>query len=190
MLPLRTLAGNGAAVEFVKDMYRHCKAILALGEAQAILDKAGIPAALPDGSADAGLIRTEAGDASAVDAFIARSPPSRLPARNRSPGRLRERLCQSQIAMQVRELLLQALVHERGGTLVYSTALECAVNDDLREEWEKYLEQTVRHVDILTGVCVAMGLDPDEMTPGCQIVHHNGKSLVIAMKMARAQRES
>lgn len=90
------------------------------------------------------------------------------------------------IAMQVRELLLQALVHERGGTLVYSTALECAVNNDLREEWDKYLEQTIRHVDILTGVCVAMGLDPDEMTPGCQIVHHNGKALVIAMKMARA----
>ena len=90
------------------------------------------------------------------------------------------------VAMQVRELLLQALVHERGGTLVYSTALECAVNDDLREEWEKYLEQTIRHVDILTGVCLAMGLDPDEMTPGCQIVHHNGKALVIAMKMAKA----
>ena len=90
------------------------------------------------------------------------------------------------VAMQVRELLLQALVHERGGTLVYSTALECAVNDDLREEWERYLEQTIRHVDVLTGVCVAMGLDPDEMTPGCQIVHHNGKALVIAMKMARA----
>jgi ferritin-like metal-binding protein YciE len=88
--------------------------------------------------------------------------------------------------MQLRELLLQALVHERGGTLVYSTALECAVNDDLREEWEKYLEQTTRHVDVLTGVCLAMGLDPDEMTPGCQIVHHNGKALVIAMKMAKA----
>jgi len=90
------------------------------------------------------------------------------------------------VAMQVRELLLQALVHERGGTLVYSTALECAVNDDLREEWEKYLEQTTRHVDVLTGVCLAMGLDPDETTPGCQIVHHNGKALVIAMKMAKA----
>ena len=89
--------------------------------------------------------------------------------------------------MQVRELLLQALVHERGGTLVYSTALECAVNDDLREEWEKYLEQTLRHVDILTDVCVELGLDPDETTPGCQVVHHNGKSLVNAMKMARAE---
>jgi len=88
--------------------------------------------------------------------------------------------------MQVRELLLQALVHERGGALIYSTALECAVNDDLRKEWETYLEQTIRHVDILTGVCLAMGLDPDEMTPGCQIVHHNGKALIVAMKMALA----
>jgi len=88
--------------------------------------------------------------------------------------------------MRVRELLLQALVHERGGALVYSAALECAVNDDLRGEWETYFEQTLRHVDILTGVCLTMGLDPDEMTPGCQIVDHNGKALVIAMKMALA----
>ena len=90
------------------------------------------------------------------------------------------------VAMQVREVLLQALVHERGGTLVYSTALQCVVDDDLRREWEKYLEQTLRHVDILTGLCTAMGLNPEEMTPGCQIVHHNGKALVIAMEMARA----
>jgi len=90
------------------------------------------------------------------------------------------------IPMQLREVLLQALVHERGGTLVYSTALECALNDDLRSEWEKYREQTTHHVDVLTAVCLAMGLDPEEMTPGCQIVHHNGKSLVIAMKMALA----
>jgi hypothetical protein len=90
------------------------------------------------------------------------------------------------VPLQIREFLLQALVHERGGTLVYSTALECAINDDLREEWEKYLEQTVRHVDILTGVCIAIGIDPDEFTPGCQIVQHNGRALVIAMKMALA----
>ena len=90
------------------------------------------------------------------------------------------------VPMQVRELLLQALVHERGGTLVYSTALECVMNDDLRAEWEKYLEQTTRHVDVLTEACIAIGLDPDEMTPGCQIVHHNGKALIIAMKMALA----
>jgi len=64
------LAANGAAVEFVKDMYRHCKAILALGEATAILDKAGIPAALPGGGDDPGVIRADAGKISTLDAFI------------------------------------------------------------------------------------------------------------------------
>jgi hypothetical protein len=90
------------------------------------------------------------------------------------------------IPMQVRELLLQSLEHEQGGALIYETALECAVNDDLRGEWEKYRDQTLRHIEILTEACQALGLDPDEMTPGRQVVHHTGKSLVIAMKMALA----
>ena len=85
---------------------------------------------------------------------------------------------------QLRELLLQSLEHERGGVLVYQTALECVVNKDLREEWEKYLDQTENHVEILTNVCEALGLDPDEMTPGRKVVQHTGKSLVLAMKMA------
>ena len=87
---------------------------------------------------------------------------------------------------QLRELLLQSLEHERGGVIVYQAALECAVNDDLREEWEKYLEQTEKHVELLTTACEALGLDPDEMTPGRKVVQHNGKSLVVAMKMALA----
>lgn len=88
------------------------------------------------------------------------------------------------ITAQMREVLLQALEHERGGVLVYSTALECVVNDDLKEEWEKYLEQTEKHVEILTNTCLALGVDPGMMTPGCQIVHHTGKALVQTMKMA------
>jgi hypothetical protein len=87
---------------------------------------------------------------------------------------------------QLKELLLQSLVHERGGVLVYQTALECALNDDLREEWQKYLKQTQTHVDVLADVCAKLGFDPGEMTPGCQVVQHTGKSLVIAMKMALA----
>ena len=87
---------------------------------------------------------------------------------------------------QLRELLLQSLEHERGGVLVYQTALECVVNDDLREEWEKYLGQTENHVAVLTGLCESLDLDPREVTPGCKVVQHTGKSLVIAMKMALA----
>jgi len=89
--------------------------------------------------------------------------------------------------VQLKEHLLQSLVHERGGVLVYRTALECALNDDLREEWEKYLEQTQNHVVILADLCEKMGWDPGEMTPGCKIIQHNGMALVRAMEMAQAE---
>lgn len=90
------------------------------------------------------------------------------------------------ITPRLKELLLQALEHERGGVLVYETALQCAVTPELREEWNEYLTQTRRHVDVLTNVCTALGLDAAEMTPGRQVVHHMGTSLVSAMKMALA----
>ena len=87
---------------------------------------------------------------------------------------------------QLRELLLQSLEHERGGVLVYQTALECVINKDLRKEWNEYLEQTENHVAVLTTACEALNIDPDEMTPGRKVVQHTGKSLIIAMKMALA----
>jgi hypothetical protein len=90
------------------------------------------------------------------------------------------------IPAQLRELVLQSLVHERGGVLVYRTALEATIEPKLREEWIKYLAQTERHVGILAKVCVALELDPGELTPGCQIVHNMGRGLVIAIKTALA----
>ena len=87
---------------------------------------------------------------------------------------------------QLNELLLQALEHEMGGVEIYETALKCAVNEDLREEWQTYLDQTRRHVDILTECCNAMELDPAEETPGRQIVRQNGAALVAAMTKAQS----
>jgi hypothetical protein len=88
---------------------------------------------------------------------------------------------------QLKELILQSLEHERGGVLVYRTAIECAVNDDLKKEWTKYLEQTEHHVEVLTNVCTSLALDPGEQTPGCKVVQHTGKALVAAMKMALSE---
>ncbi len=63
------LAQLGHAMEFVKDMYRHCKTILALGASEALLDSAGIWRTLPDGNADAGVLHFE--DATkALPAFV------------------------------------------------------------------------------------------------------------------------
>jgi hypothetical protein len=90
------------------------------------------------------------------------------------------------VSPQLKELLLQSLTHERGGVLVYRTALECVLNSQLRDEWESYLDQTANHVAILTRVCQSLGLDPGERTPGCDVVQDTGKALVLAMKKALA----
>jgi ferritin-like metal-binding protein YciE len=86
---------------------------------------------------------------------------------------------------QLTELLYQAYETERGGVQVYTTALTCAINEDLKEEWEKYLEQTQNHVEIMEEVLTNLGLDPGAETPGRQVVRHIGESLVKAMEMAR-----
>ena len=66
----KTLSGNGHALEFLKDQYRHCKPILLMGAAAILLDKAGIPAALPSGEPDAGLLRFGEEPGTALPAFI------------------------------------------------------------------------------------------------------------------------
>jgi rubrerythrin len=85
---------------------------------------------------------------------------------------------------QVHELLYQALETEKGGIQVYRTALRCVTNEDLREEWEEYLQQTETHEQILRDVFAKIGLDPDAETPGRSVVRQIGQALVKAMDMA------
>ena len=90
---------------------------------------------------------------------------------------------------QVRELLYQALETEIGGVDVYTTALRCVENDDLKDEWDKYLEQTKNHVAIMEDTLRKLGLDPNEETPGRQVVRTIGEALVESMELALAEGE-
>jgi rubrerythrin len=87
---------------------------------------------------------------------------------------------------QLSELLYQALETEQGGIQIYTTALRCARNDDLKKEWQEYLDQTTNHEVIVRGVFDKLGLDPSTETPGRKVVRHIGESLVGAMEMALA----
>ena len=78
---------------------------------------------------------------------------------------------------QLNELLYQALETEKGGMAVYKTAIQCAVNEDLKEEWEEYLEQTANHERILLEVFEKLDLDP-ETDSGRRVVRTIGKTLV------------
>ena len=85
---------------------------------------------------------------------------------------------------QLNQLLYEALETEQGGVKVYETAIRCAVNEALKEEWEKYHEQTQNHEQIVRKLFDTFGLDPEKDTPGRQVVRHIGESLVQAMEMA------
>lgn len=86
---------------------------------------------------------------------------------------------------QVEELLYQALETELGGVAIYEMAIQCAEEDELKEEWEKYHRQTQNHVKIVREVFDALGLDPEKETPGREVVRLKGETLVRAMEIAR-----
>jgi catalase len=68
-----TILGNiGHALEFIKDQYRHCKPILALGAGADVVENAGAPAVLPSGEPDPGMLvaKHETADDALAD-FIA-----------------------------------------------------------------------------------------------------------------------
>jgi catalase len=81
------LRADGRTLEFIKDQYRHCKPILALGSSTELLAVCGIDAALPDGSRDPGLI-VAADTTAATNDFIAAIAKHRHFARETDPPRI------------------------------------------------------------------------------------------------------
>jgi hypothetical protein len=85
---------------------------------------------------------------------------------------------------QVEELILQSLEHELGGVKVYQVAISCALNSELKEEWQKYLEETQTHVTALSDLCRGLGIDASRETPGRAVIRLLGGALVQAMQLA------
>ncbi|WP_312586482.1 hypothetical protein [Comamonas terrigena] len=85
---------------------------------------------------------------------------------------------------QLKDLLLQMMETELGGEQVYKTALTCVINDDLRKEWEGYLDETLSHQNVVRDVCESLGIDPNEEVASRGVVRHIGDSLVQAMQIA------
>lgn len=86
---------------------------------------------------------------------------------------------------QVQELLLQALETEIGGQSLYQDAISVAVNDELREEWQGYHEETQYHEQILRGVFRDLDLDTEAASPGRTIVREKARSLLQSMRAAK-----
>jgi catalase len=81
------LGADAHTREFVKDQYRHCKPILALGAGSQLLAACNIESTLPDGAVDPGLI-VAASTGSPTDAFIEAIGKHRHFARETDPPRV------------------------------------------------------------------------------------------------------
>ena len=80
------LSRDGRTFEFLKDQYRHCKTILALGASSALLARLGIVGQLRSGSDDPGLLMSASSKGGTdADAFIAAIAKHRHPARDGEP---------------------------------------------------------------------------------------------------------
>ena len=80
------LARDGHTMEYVKDAYRHCKTILALGASRELLEKAGITSAMQK---DAGILWADPQKMTGVAAaFIAAVAKHRHAARDSDPPRI------------------------------------------------------------------------------------------------------
>ena len=81
------MAADADSVDFVKLTYRFCKPILALGKSKALIDEAKLPAKLPNGSDDPGLVVTD--DATAgLNAFVTQLATGRVWDRETKPPRV------------------------------------------------------------------------------------------------------
>lgn len=91
---------------------------------------------------------------------------------------------------QLESFLCEALEVEMGGVQVYEAAIECAKNEELREEWGEYLEQTREHVEILRNVCQQLGIDAGQQTPGREIARATAEALLKNIRFARESGDS
>lgn len=89
-------------------------------------------------------------------------------------------------AAQLQDLLLQMMETELGGEQVYRAAISCAINPDLKKEFEEYLEETLGHQNVVRTLCEELGVDPDGLSPSRSVVQHIGQSLVKAMELAKS----
>jgi rubrerythrin len=67
------------------------------------------------------------------------------------------------------DTLSEFLTVEKGGKLLYQAALPLVHDPEVRSQFQKFYEQTVRHEEILTRVIGQLGGSPQHMSEGAKI---------------------
>jgi hypothetical protein len=89
-------------------------------------------------------------------------------------------------AKALEDVMYHLLETELGGEKIYEAAIAAAVHEELKEEWEKYLDETREHIEIARGLVEACGLDPDKETPGRLVLRKTAETFVEGIERAVA----
>jgi putative intracellular protease/amidase len=160
---ITTLGNVGQAVEFLMEQYRHAKPILALAEGADLLENAGVPAVLPSGKADPGvLIGRQKTAQSLLPDFI------EAIARHRHVTALRE-ICEALGLDPDQEDPGRGVVRHLGKALVEAMNLALSSGDAAAAELVAcecvVLAETKDHLDWeLLGKCAEQLGEPEAMT--------------------------
>jgi catalase len=82
---VEALNADGHTAEFIKDQYRHCKPMLALGASEVLLSQTGVSPSLPGGAPDPGIVVQFDGGGDATSMFIEAIARHRHPERESDP---------------------------------------------------------------------------------------------------------
>ena len=79
------------------------------------------------------------------------------------------------------ELLSECLAVEKGGKILYQTALGLVRDHEVLRHFQKFYEQTVRHEEILTRVIDKLGGSPQHMSAGAKLAEKKAHALFDTM---------
>ncbi|MBH1965239.1 MAG: hypothetical protein I8H77_12935 [Comamonadaceae bacterium] len=90
----------------------------------------------------------------------------------------------------LKELLLEMAEVGMGVLAIYTEAIACTDRPSRKARWQACLNQAKRHQEILSDLCQAAGIDPNEGSAGRTVAKHLNESLLTSMRVAIAIADS
>ncbi len=79
--------------------------------------------------------------------------------------------------------LSEFLEHERNGVKLYESGLQKDVDDEQRHQLEEFLEQTRKHVTVLTEIIQSLGGDPEKLSEPAKLDRTKAEGLMATDKV-------
>jgi rubrerythrin len=78
--------------------------------------------------------------------------------------------------------LSEFLAVEKGGVKLYDAALSCVQDAEIKKKFKEFHKQTIRHVEIVTGIIHKLGGNPSFMSREARLAEQKAEALLATMK--------